>query len=88
MFARLVSLVTSVVTAIIVAGILLVVFEANKSNDLVNAVLDAGRWLVGPFRDVFKPHGLKARIGLNWGLAAIVYGLAGGVVVRLLGRRR
>jgi predicted cobalt transporter CbtA len=87
MLARLVSLVTSVVTAIIVVGILLVVFEANKSNDLVNAVLDAARWLVGPFKDVFKPDGLKARIVLNWGLAVIVYGLVGGVVVRLLSRR-
>ena len=86
MLARLVSLVTSVVTAIIVVGILLVVFEANKSNDAVNAVLDAGRWLVDPFKDVFKADGVKARIALNWGLAVVVYGLAGGMVARLLGR--
>lgn len=87
MLARLLSLVTSIVTAIIVVGIALVLLEANKSNDVVNAVLDAGRWLVGPFEDVFKPDGTKARIALNWGLAAIVYGLVGGVVVRLLSRR-
>jgi hypothetical protein len=87
MLARLVSLVTSVVTGIIVVGIVLVLLEANKSNDVVNAVLDAGRWLVGPFKGVFKPDGVKARIALNWGLAALVYGLAGGLVVRLLSRR-
>jgi hypothetical protein len=87
MLARLVSLVTSVVTAIIVVGIALVLVEANKSNDIVNAVLDAGRWLVGPFKGVFDPDDAKAKITLNWGLAAIVYGMAGGLLVRLLSRR-
>jgi hypothetical protein len=87
MLARLVSLVTSVVVGVIVVGIALVLLEANKGNDIVEAVLDAGRFLVEPFDNVFKPEGTKARVGVNWGLAALVYGLVGGLIVRLLTRR-
>ena len=38
------------VVAIIVDGIALVLLEANPANDLVNAMLDAARWLVDPSR--------------------------------------
>jgi hypothetical protein len=87
MLGRLVSLVTSLVTGIILVGIALVLLEANKGNEIVTTVLDVGRWLVEPFKRVFTPEGTKARIAMNWGLAAIVYGLAGGLVARLLSRR-
>lgn len=87
LLGRLISAVTTVVVAIIVIGIVLVLLDANKSNDLVNAVLDAGRWLVKPFRDVFHPEGTKARVGVNWGLAALVYSLVGGLLARVLIRR-
>ena len=87
LLGRLVSAVTTIVVAIVVIGIVLVLLEANTSNDLVNAVLDAGRWLVKPFRDVFHPGSLKARVAINWGLAAVVYSLVGGLIARLLIRR-
>jgi hypothetical protein len=88
MLARLVSLVVSVVVGLIVVGIALVLLEANKNNDIVDAVLDAGRFLADPFTDVFKPDGTKARVAVNWGLAAVVYSVAGGLIVSLLRRRR
>jgi hypothetical protein len=87
MLGRLVSLVTSVVVAIIVVAIALVLLEANQRNDIVNAVVDAGRSLTEPFAGIFKPGSLKARIGVNWGLAAVVYSLVGGLIARLLLRR-
>ncbi|MFL5868512.1 MAG: hypothetical protein ACJ766_15545 [Thermoleophilaceae bacterium] len=84
--ARLVSIVTSIVVALIVIGIVLVLLEANTANQLVNSLLDAARWLTTPFHNVFKLHGHKANIGVNWGLAAVVYAFAGGVIARLLRR--
>src|SRR3954471_13481022 len=84
--ARIVRLVTSVVVGIIVIGIVLVLLEANRSNEVVNALLDAGKFLVGPFENVFKLHGHKANVAVNWGLAAVVYGFVGGFVARLLRR--
>jgi drug/metabolite transporter (DMT)-like permease len=87
LLGRLISAVTTIVVAIIVIGIVLVLLEANPHNDLVNAVLDAGRWLVQPFKGVFHPGSLKGRVAANWGLAAIVYGLVGGAISRLLIRR-
>lgn len=84
--ARLVQLIATVVAAILVAGILLVVLEANTSNAIVNAVLDAARFLAGPFDDMFKPDGHKLQIAVNWGIAAAVYLVVGSLVARLLRR--
>jgi hypothetical protein len=84
---RLVSMVTTLVVAIILIGIALVLLEANRGNDLVNAVLDAGRSLTEPFAGIFSPGSLKSRVAVNWGLAALVYGLVGGLLARLLLRR-
>jgi hypothetical protein len=84
--ARIVSLITSIVVGLIVIGILLVVLKANPHNDIVRHILDWARWLVGPFKDIFKPHNPRVRVAVNWGLAALVYGLVGGLIVRLLQR--
>ena len=71
---------------IIVVGILLVVFEANKSNDIVSALLDAAKFLVGPFEDVFKPDDPKVKVAVNYGLAAVIYAINGGLIAKLLRR--
>lgn len=88
LLGRLISAVTSIVVAIIVIGIVLVLLEANPANDLVNAILDAARWLVQPFKGIFRPDSVKARVAVNWGLAALVYSLVGGLIARLLLRGR
>ena len=84
--ARLVRLIARLVAGVLVAGILLVVFEANRDNTIVEAVLDAARFLAGPFDDMFQPDGRKAQIGVNWGIAAAAYLLVGGLIARLLRR--
>jgi len=84
--ARIVSLITALVVGLIVIGILLTLLEANKGNDIVKAVLDAGKFLVGPFENVFKPDGAKAKVAVNWGLAAVIYAIVGGLIARLLRR--
>ena len=84
--ARLVNLVASIVAAVLVIGILLVLLEANRDNSLVDAVLDAAKWLAGPFDNVFEPDGRKARVAVNWGLATVVYLIAARLITRLLAR--
>ena len=84
--ARIVTLLTAAVVGLLLLGILLVVLEANRSNDVVNALLDAGRFLAGPLDDVFKLHSHKAAVAVNWGLAALAYLVIGGLISRLLRR--
>jgi hypothetical protein len=84
--ARIVSLITTVVVGLIVVGIVLVVLEANKANDVVNGVLDGAKFLAGPLDNAFKLHGHKANVAVNWGIAAGLYAFIGTIVVRLLRR--
>src|SRR5215218_4600099 len=81
--ARMVTLIAAAVAALIVIGILLVVLGANQSNTLVDAALDAARWLAGTFRDLFTFDSHKTTTAVNWGLAAIVYLAVGRLVARL-----
>jgi hypothetical protein len=75
-----------VIVGIIVLGIVLVVLNANQSNDIVNAVTDASKWLVGPFRDVFSIDDPHWRVVVNWGLAAVIYSALGNAIARLIVR--
>ena len=84
--ARVVQLVVSIVVLIIVAGILLVVLKANPANSIVSEVHSWARWLAGPFDGIFSFHSANTAIAVNWGIAAAVYLIVGGLIVRLLGR--
>jgi hypothetical protein len=86
MLANLVRAITAIVVGIIVIAIALVLLGANQSNDLVDWFRDAGSWLAGPFRHIFDVGGDKADIAVNWGIAAVVYGVVGGFVASLLAR--
>jgi hypothetical protein len=77
---------TGVVVVLIVAGILIHVLGANTSNGIVSFVDDAAKWLTKPFHGAFDPNGADARIAVNWGLAAVVYAIVGGLIARLLAR--
>jgi hypothetical protein len=71
---------------LIVLGILLVVLEANRDNAIVDALLEAGEFLVEPFDNVFEPKRRKVKVAVNWGLAAVIYAVVGGLLARLLRR--
>lgn len=86
LLAGLVMLITLVVVGVIVIGILLVVLGANEGNTIVNAVLDAAKFLVGPFKNVFHLKDAKAQVAVNYGLAAVVYFIVGSLIARLLRR--
>ena len=82
--ARLVRLAAGVVAAIIVAGVLLVVLNANPTNDIVSAIHDAARALVGPFDGMFTLDSAKATLAVNRGIAALVYLMIGGLIARVI----
>ncbi len=84
--ARLVWLIALAVAGIVVAGILLVVLEANRDNAIVEAVLDAAKFLAGPFDDMFDLSSTKEQVAVNWGIAAALYLIVGGLIARLLRR--
>ena len=84
--ARAVRLATGVVVVLILAGILIHVLDANTSNAIVSFFDDAARWLTQPFHGMFSLDDSDARIAVNWGLAALVYAIVGGLVARLLAR--
>lgn len=82
----MVSLITSVVVALILIAIVLVLFEANRSNAFVDWIVGAGDTLTTPFHGIFNLDGRKATVAVNWGLAAIAYAIVGGFIARLLRR--
>ena len=84
--ARIVGLITTAVVGLIVIGLVLVLLEANRDNAIVDWLVGAGQFLAEPFDNVFQLDGRKARVGINWGLAAVLYAIAGGLIVRALRR--
>jgi hypothetical protein len=84
--ARIVSLITSIVVGLIVLAIVLVLLEASRKNGIVDWLIGAGDWLSQPFQNIFSLDSHKATVAVNWGLAAVVYGLVGGFIARLLRR--
>jgi hypothetical protein len=84
--ARLVRTVAWVVALVIVAGIVLRLLSANQGNVIVRDIHDAGKFLVGPFKNVFSLRHAKANVVANWGLAAVVYVIVGSLIANLLVR--
>jgi multisubunit Na+/H+ antiporter MnhG subunit len=84
--ARAVRAATTIAVALIVAGIVIHLLGANTSNGIVSAINDAAKWLVQPFHDVFKIKNAKTNVAVNWGLAALVYAIVGGVIATALAR--
>lgn len=84
--ARVIRLIVGIVAIIIVAAIILRIASANMGNVIVRDVHDVGKALVGPFKNIFSIKNAKADLAANWGLAAIVWLLVGGIVASLIAR--
>ncbi|ROO89927.1 hypothetical protein EDD29_7637 [Actinocorallia herbida] len=84
--SRAIGLITWLVVAVLVIGMLLVWADANQANDLVNFILNLGEWLAEPFDDVFTPSGHDAALYQNWTLAAVVYWAVGSLLAYLTRR--
>jgi hypothetical protein len=83
--ARFVQLVLGGVLLIIVAGILLALLKANPGNGVVSEIHGWGRWLVGPFNGMFSFRQARVAVAVNWGIAAVIYLFAGGLISRTVG---
>jgi len=84
--ARIITTIAGIVAAAIVIGILLVAFEANRDNSLVDLLLDVARFLAGPFKNMFDLDDRKLEVAVNWGIAALVYVFVARLIARLLQR--
>ena len=82
--ARAVILVGTIVALILVVAILLFVADAKGSNELVEAIHNAGKFLAGPFKGLFTLDSAKATLALNWGIAAVVWYALARLIARLL----
>jgi uncharacterized protein YggT (Ycf19 family) len=81
-----ITTIAGVIAAIIIIGIVLVLAKANPNNDIVNFILDIGRFLTRPFRDLFPQDNPRQDILVNWGIAAIAYLILGAILARLARR--
>ncbi|MFL5843814.1 MAG: hypothetical protein ACJ762_03905 [Solirubrobacteraceae bacterium] len=79
LLARLIRLVAMVVCTILVVAIVLFVLNVD-----FNALHDAGKWLAGPFKGLIDIDDAKLRLAVNWGLAALVYAIVAGILIRLI----
>ncbi len=84
--SRLIRLLVGIVFVIIVAAILLRVFNANPTNTIVKDVHDLAKTLVGPFNNLFHIKNPKASIAVNWGIAALVWLVVGNLIASLIAR--
>jgi hypothetical protein len=84
--ARLIRTLAGLIALVIIVAIVLFVVGANQSNGIVSAIHDAGQWLAGPFKNLFKIHNAKLAMAVNWGLAALVYLIVGHLLATLFAR--
>jgi len=78
--ARVVRFVANIVVLILVVWILMALLHANQGNDLVHWFRDAADWLATWSRGIFRVHNRDWQIILDFGLAAVVYGVIGNVI--------
>lgn len=84
--ARLVRLVAGIVVLLIVVAVVLRLLGANQANGVVHDVHQAAAWFVGPFKSMFSIHNPKWSMVVNWGLAALIYLIVGGLIAGLIAR--
>lgn len=85
LIASIVWLAAVLCAALLALGALFTALDqANQSNEIVKWVLDRGHDLVGPFADVFRLETAKNTLLVNWGIAALVYLIAGKVLERVI----
>jgi hypothetical protein len=81
-----ITTIAGVIAAIIIVGIVLVLIKANPHNEIVDFILDVGRFFTRPFRDLFPQDNPRQDVLVNWGIAAIAYLVLGAIIARLARR--
>lgn len=81
-----ITTIATVIAAIIIVGIVLVLIKANPNNEIVNFILDIGKFFTRPFQDLFPQDNPRQDVLVNWGIAAIAYLVLGAIIARLVRR--
>jgi hypothetical protein len=68
-----IAVVADIMALILGLWILMYLLDANRTNDFVQFIHDAARWLAGWSYDLFTFDEAWARVVAGYGLAAVVY---------------
>jgi hypothetical protein len=83
--ARLVMLAATLIALLIALAIVLRDVDANGANSIVKGVHEGANFFAGAFTGLISFGGHPKRaITVNWGIALIVYLLAGALIARLI----
>ncbi len=86
--AAAVRVIAMIICVLLALHIAFVVFKANDDNSIVRTVNDWADWFAWRFRDMFVPKDERVAVLVNYGIAAVVYLIAGRVVSGLIRRIR
>ncbi|MFF0270737.1 hypothetical protein [Kribbella sp. NPDC004536] len=85
LIASLIWLIAVLAAAVLALGALFTALDqTNQSNEIVRWILERGHDLVGPFKDLFRLQTAKNTLLVNWGIAALVYLIAGKIVEKII----
>jgi len=85
LLASLIWLIAVLAAAVLALGALFTALDqANQSNEIVRFILARGHDVVGPFKDLFRLETAKNTLLVNWGIAALVYLIAGKIAERFI----
>ncbi|MFD7157552.1 hypothetical protein ACFV9C_23340 [Kribbella sp. NPDC059898] len=85
LIASLIWLIAVLAAAVLALGALFTALDqTNQSNEIVRWILERGHDLVGPFKDLFRLQTAKNSLLVNWGIAALVYLIAGKIVEKII----
>lgn len=86
--ANLAGIVAMIICMLLALHIAFVVFSANDDNTIVSTVNGWAGWFAWRFHDIFVPKDERVGVLVNYGIAAVVYLIAGRVVSGLIRRIR
>jgi hypothetical protein len=84
--AAMVTFLAGIAAVTLAVHVAFVVLDANPRNSAVEFFGRLADRLAPGFRNLFHPDGVKQRVVLNYGLAALGYLVAGQIVSRLIRR--
>ncbi|MCI2421582.1 hypothetical protein MOQ72_29530 [Saccharopolyspora sp. K220] len=83
---RTIQVLSALISLVFVLHIVFVVTGANQSNDFVSFTYSTAKFFVLGLGDVFTPEDATIGVVLNYGLAAVIYLVAGRIIARALKR--
>ncbi|MGP4019713.1 hypothetical protein [Saccharopolyspora sp. 5N708] len=83
---RAIQVLTALISLVFVLHIVFVVTGANQSNSFVSFTYSTAKFFVLGLGDVFTPEDATIGVVLNYGLAAVIYLVAGRIIAKALKR--